>query len=303
MLPFTLLSETETSAEEQIMTAGEVAEDINKKANAFVEYVKSHVDTIVAFGFRILFAILLVVVGKFLIKLILKLCDRFFERTGTEISVRKFLNSFIRVILYVVLGLAVCAQIGIETTSFIAIMGSAGLALGLSLQGSLSNFAGGILILLIKPFVVGDYIIDGGSGKEGTVSKIDLFYTHLITIDNKKVVIPNGTLANSNLTNLTTFDKRRVDILVGISYSADIRKAKALLEKIAAESKYTLKDEKTDVYVSSLDASQVTLGFRVWTKTPDYWDTLYELNETIKIAFDENGIEIPYNQLEVHVKK
>lgn len=305
MIPFLLLTETETEAatENVLMTAGEVAGDINKKANAFVEYLKTHIDTFIAFGFRILFAILMIIVGKIIIKFLLKICDRFFDRAGTEISVRKFLNSFIKAVLYIVLILVVCAQVGIETTSFIAVMGSAGLALGLSLQGSLSNFAGGILILLLKPFVVGDYIIDGGSGKEGKVSRIDLFYTHLITPDNKMVVIPNGTLANSNLTNLTTFDKRRVDIMVGISYSSDIKKAKELLEEIADKCQYVLKEEKVEVFVNSLDSSQVTLGIRVWTKTTDYWDALFQLNETIKYTFDENDIEIPFDQLEVHVKK
>lgn len=305
MIPFFLLTETETEAatENVLMTAGEVAGDINKKANAFAEYLKTHIDTFIAFGFRILFAILMIIVGKIIIKFLLKICDRFFDRAGTEISVRKFLNSFIKAVLYIVLILVVCAQVGIETTSFIAVMGSAGLALGLSLQGSLSNFAGGILILLLKPFVVGDYIIDGGSGKEGKVSRIDLFYTHLITPDNKMVVIPNGTLANSNLTNLTTFDKRRVDILVGISYSSDIKKTKELLEEIADKCQYVLKDEKVAVFVNSLDSSQVTLGIRVWTKTTDYWDAMFQLNETIKYTFDENDIEIPFDQLEVHVKK
>ena len=224
----------------------------------------------------------MIIVGKIIIKFLLKICDRFFDRAGTEISVRKFLNSFIKAVLYIVLILVVCAQVGIETTSFIAVMGSAGLALGLSLQGSLSNFAGGILILLIKPFVVGDYIIDGGSGKEGKVSRIDLFYTHLITPDNKMIVIPNGTLANSNL---------------------NIKKAKELLEEIADKCQYVLKEEKVEVFVNSLDSSQVTLGIRVWTKTTDYWDALFQLNETIKYTFDENDIEIPFDQLEVHVKK
>lgn len=305
MIPFFLLTETETEAttENVLMTAGEVADDINKKANALAEYLKTHIDSFIEFGFRILFAILLIIVGKIIIKFLLKLCDRFFDRAGTEISVRKFLNSFIKAVLYIVLILAVCAQVGIETASFVAVMGSAGLALGLSLQGSLSNFAGGILILLLKPFVVGDYIIDGGSGKEGKVLRIDLFYTHLITPDNKMIVIPNGALANSNLTNLTTYEKRRVDVMVGISYSADIKKAKELLEEIADKCQYVLKDEKVEVFVNSLDSSQVTLGIRVWTNTSDYWDALFWLNENIKYTFDENDIEIPFDQLEVHVKK
>lgn len=303
MLSFLLLiNELESSAEDRLMTAGEVASDINKKANAFVEYFKSHIDDIIGFGIKVLIAILLIIIGKFIIKLILKICDRFFDKAGTEISVRKFMNSLIRVLLYLILIIIVCSQVGIETTSFIAVMGSAGLALGLSLQGSLSNFAGGILILMLKPFVVGDYIIDGGSGKEGTVSRIDLFYTHLVTADNKQVVIPNGVLANSNLTNITAFDKRRVDIFVGISYTSDIKKAKQILESLAANHEKVMKAQEISVFVYSLDESQVTMGLRVWSKTEDYWTVKFDLNEIIKTEFDNNGIEIPFNQLEVHMK-
>ena len=300
MFPLLLSTgELESTTDTGLMTAGEVASDINKKANAFVDYFKSHIDDIIGFGIRVLFALIII----FLIKLILKICDRFFERAGTEISVRKFLNSLIRVLLYLVLIIIVCSQVGIETTSFIALMGSAGLALGLSLQGSLSNFAGGILILMLKPFVVGDYIIDGGSGKEGTVTRIDLFYTNLVTGDNKKVVIPNGTLANSNVTNITAFDKRRVDILIGIGYSSDIKKAKEILERLAKNHQKVLKDEDVMVFVNSLDESQVTLGLRVWSKTEDYWTVKFDLNEQIKSEFDKNDIEIPFNQLEVHMKQ
>lgn len=304
MFPLLLSTgELESTTDTGLMTAGEVASDINKKANAFVDYFKSHIDDIIGFGIRVLFALIIIFIGKFLIKLILKICDRFFEKAGTEISVRKFLNSLIRVLLYLVLIIIVCSQVGIETTSFIALMGSAGLALGLSLQGSLSNFAGGILILMLKPFVVGDYIIDGGSGKEGTVTRIDLFYTNLVTGDNKKVVIPNGTLANSNVTNITAFDKRRVDILIGIGYSSDIKKAKEILERLAKNHQKVLKDEDVMVFVNSLDESQVTLGLRVWSKTEDYWTVKFDLNEQIKSEFDKNDIEIPFNQLEVHMKQ
>lgn len=304
MFPLLLSTgELESTTDTGLMTAGEVASDINKKANAFVDYFKSHIDDIIGFGIRVLFALIIIFIGKFLIKLILRICDRFFEKAGTEISVRKFLNSLIRVLLYLVLIIIVCSQVGIETTSFIALMGSAGLALGLSLQGSLSNFAGGILILMLKPFVVGDYIIDGGSGKEGTVTRIDLFYTNLVTGDNKKVVIPNGTLANSNVTNITAFDKRRVDILIGIGYSSDIKKAKEILEKLAKNHQKVLKDEDVMVFVNSLDESQVTLGLRVWSKTEDYWTVKFDLNEQIKSEFDKNDIEIPFNQLEVHMKQ
>lgn len=297
-----LASEIESETQEAIMTAGEVASDINQQANALVDYFTSHVNTFINFGINILIALVIFGIGKLLISLVLKMTNRFFIRTGTEEGVRKFLLSLFKTIMYVILIIIVCDRIGIETSSFIAVIGSAGLALGLSLQGSLANFAGGILILVIKPFVVGDYIIDGGSGKEGTVSKIDLFYTHLTTPDNKKIVIPNGSITNNNLTNVTSFDKRRIDISVGIGYSSDIKLSKSILENVAKSHDKVLKDSEIFVFVASLDESQVTLGLRVWANTEDYWTTYFDLNEMIKLEFDKNGIEIPFKQLDIHMK-
>jgi small conductance mechanosensitive channel len=193
--------------------------------------------------------------------------------------------------------------VGIKTTSFVAVLGTASLAVGLSLQGSLSNFAGGVLILMLKPFKVGDYIIDSSDGKEGTVTKIDLFYTTLITPDNKKTVIPNGSLSNTSLTNVTAFETRRVDFEIGISYSADISKAKSIIEETAKANELVLKDKEIFVFVSNLDSSQVTMGIRVWTNTSDYWTVKFELTEAVKKALDENNIEIPFNQLVVHMEK
>lgn len=297
-----LASEIESVTQEAIMTAGEVASDINQQANALVDYFTSHVNTFINFGINILIALVIFGIGKLIISLVLKMTNRFFIRTGTEEGVRKFLLSLFKTIMYVILIIIVCDRIGIETSSFIAVIGSAGLALGLSLQGSLANFAGGILILVIKPFVVGDYIIDGGSGKEGTVSKIDLFYTHLTTPDNKKIVIPNGSITNNNLTNVTSFDKRRIDISVGIDYSSDIKLSKSILENVAKSHDKVLKDSEIFVFVASLDESQVTLGLRVWANTEDYWTTYFDLNEMIKLEFDKNGIEIPFKQLDIHMK-
>ena len=202
-----------------------------------------------------------------------------------------------------ILSITICGQLGIETTSFIAVIGSAGLALGLAFQGSLSNFAGGVLILLMKPFKVGDYISESGSGMEGTVQQIDICYTTLVTPDNKKVVIPNGTLSNSSLTNASAFEKRRVDIEAGISYSADISEAKAEMENLAKNHALVLKEEEIFSFVSNLDSSQVTLGLRVWCLTSDYWSVKFDLTEGIKKTFDEKGIEIPFDQLVVHLEK
>ena len=219
-----------------------------------------------------------------------------------EVSVSKFLNSLIKVGLYIVLISVLLETVGIKTTSFVAVLGTASLAIGLSIQGSLSNFAGGVLILILKPFVVGDYIIESGSGKEGTVYKIDLFYTTLITLDNKKTVIPNGNLSNTSLTNVTAFDTRRVDFEIGISYDSDIKKAREILEETAKKNDLVIKDKEIFSYVANLDASQVTLGLRVWAKTSDYWTVKFDLTEAIKNELDANNIEIPFNQLVVHVE-
>ena len=272
-----------------------------EKANEFVQNLKDFVPNLIRFGINVIIALIIFAIGKFIIKFLLKLCKRFFDRAKVEISVSKFLLSLIRATSYVILLIIVLDTVGIKTTSFIAVLGTAGLAVGLSIQGSLANFAGGVLILLLKPFKVGDYIIESSSGKEGTVSKIDIFYTTLVTLDNRKIVIPNGNLSNSSLINTSAFDTRRIDISVGISYSADIAKAKRLLEDIAKNHEYVLKDKEIFSFVSELDSSQVTLCLRIWTLSSNYWTTKYELTEQIKNEFDNNGIEIPFNQLVVHM--
>ena len=182
-------------------------------------------------------------------------------------------------------------------------IGSAGLALGLALQGSLSNFAGGVLILVLKPFKVGDYIVDGSSGKEGTVRRIDLFYTYLNTADNKKLIIPNGSLANTHIINSSSNDTRRVDFEIGISYSADIDIAKRVITETAKAEEKILKNEEVFVFIKELAASQVTVGVRVWVRTEDYWTVYFALNEAFKKALDRENIEIPFNQLSVHIEE
>ena len=277
-------------------------EETIKKASALVEQLKNLVPSLIKFGINVIIALFIFWIGKVLINIVLKICKRFFERTKMEVSVSKFLNSLIKVGLYIVLISVLLETVGIKTTSFVAVLGTASLAIGLSIQGSLSNFAGGVLILILKPFVVGDYIIESGSGKEGTVYKIDLFYTTLITPDNKKTVIPNGNLSNSSLTNVTAFDTRRVDFEIGISYDADIKKAREIIEETAKKNDLVIKDKEIFSYVANLDASQVTLGLRVWAKTSDYWTVKFDLTEAIKNELDANNIEIPFNQLVVHVE-
>ena len=280
---------------------GESLKETVEKANQFLDHLENMVPSMINFGINILIAIVIFVFGKILIQCLLKICNKFFDKANMEISVKKFLLSLIKTILFLILAITICGQLGIETTSFIAVIGSAGLALGLAFQGSLSNFAGGVLILLMKPFKVGDYISESGTGREGTVQQIDICYTTLITPDNKKVVIPNGNLSNSSLTNASAFEKRRVDIEVGVSYSTDISEAKAEMENLANNHALILKEEEIFSFVSNLDSSQVTLGLRVWCLTSDYWTVKFDLTEGIKQRFDEKGIEIPFNQLVVHL--
>ena len=280
---------------------GESAEKAVEEASKLVEAVQEFIPKLLSFGVKILVAVLILIVGKLIINVVMKLTTRFFDRTKIELSVKKFLISLFKAVLYVILVIIVCNEVGIDTTSFVAMLASAGLAVGLALQGSLSNFAGGVMILITKPFVVGDYIIDAGTGYEGTVQKVDLFCTHLVTVYNKMIIIPNGSLANSPITNVTAEDKRRVDVTIGISYNASISEAKKVMEQVIAQEDKILKDEQIMVFVQELAESQVTMGLRVWAKTDEYWNVLFALNENLKNAFDEAGIEIPYNQLDVHV--
>ena len=192
-------------------------------------------------------------------------------------------------------------KLGISSASIVAVLGSAGIALGLALQESLGNFAGGVLILMMKPFKVGDYIICGD--KEGTVSAIGLVYTTMNTIDNKRIVVPNGTLSNSDLTNVTSQDYRRLEIKVGISYQSDLRKAKDIMLRLFEEHPCMMKEEEVIAFVDELAASAVIIGARGWVATPDYWQARRDLLEQIKLTFDEEGIEIPFNQLEVRIKQ
>lgn len=269
---------------------------------AFLSTVEGYIPMVMNFLVDVLVALVLLFVGKFIIKKLLKICDKFFTKANVEISIKRFLDSLIRVMLYIVLIIIICNQVGIDTASFIAVLGTLGLTVGLALQGSLSNFAGGVLIIMLKPFRVGDYIIDNGSGKEGVVDRIDLFYTKLITDDNKAIVIPNGALSNAAITNVTQYDKRRVDLAFGIGYADDIEKAKAILLDVASNDEEVLKDPAAVAIVTALDASQVSITVRAWCKTEDYWGVYFRVLEKGKKALDDNGIEIPFNQMQVHVK-
>lgn len=254
------------------------------------------------FAFDLVIAIIILIIGRYVIKLLVKLINKIFIRANIEVSVQKFLKSLINVVLYIILIIIVCAQVGIETTSFIAVLGSIGLAIGLALQGSLSNFAGGVLILMLKPFKVGDYIKNSSSGEEGTVNKIDLFYTNLITVDNLLIVVPNGTLANNIIVNSSAFDKRRMDIKFKVSYSSEIDKVKEIVLNMLRQNEKVLKDEEIIVFVKDFEDSQITMEFRAWFLSVDFWDVKFAILGELKKLLDDNNIDITFNQLEVHIK-
>lgn len=228
---------------------------------------------------------------------------RSMERTGTDEGVKQFVTPLIKYTLYLMLIFMLMGLFGIATTSVVALLGSAGVAVGLALQGSLSNLAGGVLILLLKPFRVGDYIIEDSHKNEGTVTEISIFYTRLMTPDNKMIVIPNGMLSNNSLTNVSHMDSRRVDIVVGIAYEADIRTAKELLFKTAQNDPARLPEQDALVFVDNLAASSVDMGIRIWVSAADYWEAKWRLMENVKYALEENGISIPYQQLDVQIKQ
>lgn len=285
---------------------GEVAEKA-EEARAFFNkenmtgMITQFADTVVSKVIDIIIALVIWKLSKYLIRWILKITVKALEKAGFDVGVIKFISSFIKAGVYAVVMLIILDILGFQTASLIAVFGSAALALSMSLQGSLSNMAGGILILLFKPFVVGDYIVSGSC--EGTVVSIDILYTKLRMIDNKMVMMPNGALANSNIINVGAEGVRRLDIAVGIGYGSDVTKAKAVLRQIIEEYPLVLKDKGIDVVVKSLDESCVTLETRCWVNQDAYWDTRFIFLERFKQEFDKNGIEIPFNQLDVHVKQ
>ncbi len=261
--------------------------------------IKNWLPGLSGFAMDLLAAVLILVVGFKVVGAVRRMAERSFARMEMELSLRKFLLSLIQALLYALLIFMAAEKIGIQSSSIIALLGSAGVTLGLALQGSLSNFAGGVLILLVRPFKVGDYIVSQYG--EGTVAVIGLVYTTLNTVDNKTVVIPNGSLSNSPITNATAEEFRRLDLTVGISYQADLKKAKDILLNIYTSHPKVLKDHPIQVFVDSLADSAVIIGGRGWTATDDYWQTRWDIIETIKLRLDEAGIEIPYNQMDVHV--
>lgn len=291
----------ETIAETQPV-ALEVQADLQQlKPNVILETIKGWTPGLLSFGYRLLIALVIILIGMRIIKSGRKILQRTFQRMDLDLSLSKFLISVLDAIAYALVLFIAADKIGIPSASIIALIGSAGLAIGLSLQGSLANFAGGILILMMRPFVVGNYIICDKA--EGTVHDIGLVYTTLMTVDNKKVTIPNGNLSNDTIINVTVQEKRRVDIRVGIGYSSDMKAAKAILEDIYRSHPLVLEEDGITIFVDELADSAVMIGGRGWTKTEDYWKARWDITESIKERFDAAGIEIPFNQMDVNIKQ
>lgn len=286
-----------TAAEEVVETTKNAVEEMNQ----FTAYLQENIPNIIGFGVKVLFAILFFLVGRAVIKWIRKIVRHSMERSNADVGVRQFVDSVLKVVLYFILLFSIATKFGVDAASVAALIASGGVAIGLALQGSLSNFAGGVLILLLKPFEVGDYIIEDTNKNEGAVKEIQIFYTKLSTIDNKTIVIPNGILTNNSLTNATAKDERRLDLKVDIAYEASIKEAKAVIETILKNDEAVLQDEDINVFVDALGESSVVLGARAWTKNEDFWSAKWRILEEIKEQLDEHHISIPYQQLMVHM--
>ena len=251
-------------------------------------------------GLRVVLAGLAFLIGVQLIRILRSIVKKALGRSRIDESAMRFIDSFIKFSLYFVLILMIASSLGVDAASILAILGSASVAIGLAVQGSLSNFAGGVLLLLLKPFVAGEYIRDG-LGNEGTVDAVDIFYTQLITPDNRVVVLPNGTLANGTITNFTRCSERRIDISVGIAYDGDIRKARAVIEDVLRADAAVIGEREIMVFVDSLGESGVNLVARCWSSQEDFWPAKWRLTEAVKYALDEAGIKIPYPQMDIHL--
>jgi len=258
-------------------------------------------ELVITYSPKILTALAILIIGLFVIGFIVKASRKILQKQGIELTLQKFLGDLIGWTLKILLFITVIGKLGIETTAFATILGAAGLAIGLALQGSLSNFAGGVLIMIFKPFKVGDLI--EAQGELGVVKELQVFTTKLTTPDNKLVIIPNGILSNGTILNYTTEGKLRIDLTIGVSYDADIKQTKDVLLKVLTDNKKVLQDPAPTITVSELADSSVNFAVRPWADVAHYWDVYFETLENAKIALDKAGIEIPYpHSVEIHKK-
>lgn len=252
-------------------------------------------------GKDLLGAIIIYIVGRFIIKQVGRLLARILEKRKLEISVQTFLRSLVSILLNLILAFAIVSRLGVETTSFAALLASAGVAIGMALSGNLSNFAGGLIILVFKPFKVGDYI--EGQNANGTVREIQIFHTILTTVDNKVIYVPNGALSSNAITNYNKQKTRRAEWVFGVEYGEDFEKVKAVLQRIIDADPRILKDPAPMIALGALSASSVDIKVRAWAKTADYWDVYFDMNKIVYDTFNKEGIGFPFPQLTVHQAK
>ena len=256
-------------------------------------------ELLMSYGPKLLLALLTLIVGFWIIKRAMGLLDGTLERSQVEVTLRKFLVNLGGILLKALVIISVASMVGVETTSFIAMLGAAGLAVGLALQGSLANFAGGVLILFFKPIKVGDLI--EAQGYLGFVKEIQIFVTVLTTLDNKRVIIPNGLLSNGCLTNLNAEPLRRVDMVFGVSYSDDVLQVKRILQELIAADSRVQAEPASEVYVKEHAESSINMLVRVWVNPEHYWGVYFHMHEQVKLTFDREGISIPFPQRDVHM--
>ena len=283
-------------------TAEKTATAVKSLASGDTSYVQQLIQQGITFcvdaGKTILLAVAIYIVGHFAIKILNNLLSKALERRDLDPSIKTFLKSFVNILLTVLLIIAVVSALGVNTTSFAALLASVGVAAGMALSGNLSNFAGGLIILLLKPFKVGDYI--EAQGVAGTVTEIQIFHTLLKTVDNKVIYLPNGALSSGNITNYSKQPQRRVDLTISVEYGQDIDKAKAVLLAIFKKDARILQDPAPFVAVAALAESSVNLTVRLWVSAADYWGVFFDTQETIYAEFNKQGISFPFPQLTVH---
>lgn len=258
-------------------------------------------DYIMPWGINIVMALVIFVIGRWIVGIINKLVTKVMQRAETDEILISFLTSILRSVLLLFVIVAALGQLGVDTTSFIALLGAAGLAIGLSLQGSLQNFASGVMLIVFRPFSKGDFVEVAGTS--GSVTEISIFTTTLTTPDNKLIIVPNGAIYGGTITNYSAKDTRRVDMVFGIGYGDDIHKAKQLLTDIIAADDRVLQDPAPTIALGELGDSSVNFLVRPWVKSGDYWAVMWETNEKVKDTFDNNGISIPFPQMDIHLDK
>ena len=281
---------------------GDAVKEATDQVSIVGQYIQKLTDWCMSKLGSIVVAVIFMVVCFKLVKLLLRILRKSFERSKLDPSVAGFFISAVKIVLNVLIVLTAASIVGFQITSFITILGTAGVTLGLALQGSLSNLAGGLLILILKPFRVGDYIVENNTNCEGTVVSIDIFYTRLITFDNKSVVIPNGNISNTSLVNVTEHDMRRVDILFSVAYDSDMEKVKRVTIETIKDVDGYLPDEQILFYIDEFADSGINMYVKFYATIEKFFDAKWDAMWKLKKAFDENDIEIPFNQMDVHMK-